>query len=395
MRDGTLCVALIGIGWAGTMHAKALNHLCNMEIVRKTVCALEDTAGEFAARYGFEGYTSRFEEVIADPEIDVVDIVTPPNLHKEMTIAAVRAGKHVICEKPLLGYFGLPDDPPQIGAVSREKMLLAVRREMDEMEAAIRESGKTFCFAANWLYSPAFVRAAQLIRARKTTVVQMQGLVGHKGSPAPYVRYWNRSGGGTLARNMVHPLGAALYLKRMEMEARGLSFGVESVFCDCSQVTKEIENRYIAANPVDTEDWAHVVYTFTDGTKAVLTAADTVLGEARNTFDIYGNDAVFHCNFSPSHLLDAYFADERGIESEEISEKSDHNLGHKYVGICEETIRGYYAEMQDFMECIRDGREPRAGFALAREATELVQIAYCSAEQGRRVRIAQYAPDLY
>ncbi len=52
-------------------------------------------------RLGVEKTTTNWEEIINDPEIDVVSVATPPNLHKQMTIAALEAGKHVLCEKPL------------------------------------------------------------------------------------------------------------------------------------------------------------------------------------------------------------------------------------------------------------------------------------------------------
>ena len=51
-----------------------------------------------------------FAELIADRELDVIDICTPPNLHAEMIVAAMQAGKHVICEKPFAGYFGRDGD---------------------------------------------------------------------------------------------------------------------------------------------------------------------------------------------------------------------------------------------------------------------------------------------
>lgn len=383
MQNGKLCIALIGIGWAGTMHAKAYQRVYGRSIVLKTVCGLEPTIGEFAEKYGFQGYTKDFDQVLRDPEVDVVDLVTPPNLHVAMAIRAMWAGKHVICEKPLTGYFGRSGDPEQVGSVSRRKMFDAVKEELEELEQVIRETGNTFCFAANWIYSPAFQRACQLVRAKGTTVLQVQGLVGHKGSPASYVKHWSRSGGGTLGRNIAHPLGAAVYLKQLEMEGRGLDFQIKSVMCDCSQVTRQVENQYIQAAPVDTEDWAHAIFTFGDGTKVVVTAADTFLGECTNSLEIFGNDAVFKCHFSPTNLLEAYFSDDRGIEGLEISEKSDHNIGHMLAGVCEETVRGYYGEIQDFVECILNGREPLASFALAKELILLTQAAYCAAEEGR------------
>ena len=378
-------VALVGAGWAGEMHAKAYERTYGVNLERKVVCALEPSLPAFAARHHFQSYTDNFETVLKDPEIDVVDVVTPPNLHKSMVIAALRAGKHVICEKPLTGYFGMAGDPERVGDVAKDKMLRQIRRDMAEIEQALSESGKRFFYAENWLYAPAFVRACQLILKKGTTVVQMRGIAGHKGSHAAYTGRWAKSGGGTAARNLIHPIGAALYLKRLERNAKGLPYGVASVYCDCSRVTEHIEKRHIAASPVDVEDFSHIILTFVDGTKATLTAADLYLGQALNLFEIYGNDAVFRCNYTPNDLLDAYFSDDKGIEDEWITEKSDHNLGRQHALVADELIRGYYGEIQDFMECIRDNREPVSGFALAKEAMEMVSLAYCSAEQGKRV----------
>ena len=384
-----ICVALVGIGWAGTMHAKAYNRVYGVDVRRKTVCGLEENLPEFAARYSFEQFTRDFGEVLADPEIDVIDITTPPFLHAEMIMEAMKAGKDVICEKPLTGYFGLPEDEKPIGAVSKAKMLREVKRTIDGIEAVMKATGRRFFYAENWVYAPAFIRACELMLQKGTTIVQMDSIAGHKGSPASYVKYWEQSGGGVLTRNLIHPLSAAIHAKRLEMERKGLKYGVKAVSCDCSQVMKGVENRFIQAAPVDTEDWAHIVVTFSDGTKATLTSGDTFVGESVTTFDMYGNDAVFKCRFSQADLLDVYFSDDRGIEDAYFVEKNDSNIGHHRAIVSEEIIRGYYGEIQDFMECLRDGREPLAGFPLAREAAELSQIAYLSAEANRTLFLSE------
>ena len=390
MFQGKISVGLVGIGWAGTMHANAYNHIHGVAVDLKTVCALEPNVPEFAEQYQFRGYTREFQELLDDPEIDVIDITTPPNLHKSMVIQAMRAGKHVICEKPLTGYFGRPGDPERVGETDKAKMLMDVRGEMAEIAQAAKETGRKFCYAENWIYAPAFQRACQLVKAKGTTVVQMDSFLCHKGSPAQYVKIWSKSGGGTLSRNLTHPLSTAVYLKKLEMESKGLPFGVKSILCDCSQVTRNIENRYIEADPLDTEDWSHAIVTFSDGTKATLTAAHTFVGDSVNRFAIDGNDAVMKCNFAPNNLLDVYFSDDKGLEDEFITEKDDHKLGIKHAAICEELIRGYYGELQDFIECIAYDREPLVGLEIAMEVLDLVQLAYYSAEQGRCVEIAEF-----
>lgn len=102
-----------------------------------------------------------------------------------------------------------------------------------------------------------------------------------------------------------------------------------------------------------------MVLTFNDGSKAILTATDIYLGEMVNSLSIYGNDAVLKCNFTPNNLLNVYFSDEQGIESELIMEKSDHNIGHQSALVADDFLRGYFSEIQDFMECIYYDRQPR------------------------------------
>ena len=63
--------------------------------------ATKSLAKESAKRYGFNKWTTKWEDVISDKNIDIIDIITPTNLHKPIAIAAAEAGKHIFCEKPL------------------------------------------------------------------------------------------------------------------------------------------------------------------------------------------------------------------------------------------------------------------------------------------------------
>lgn len=385
MKNNRISVGLVGAGWAGEMHAKAYERVYGVPADLKTVCALSPDLAAFARRYNFRNWTEDFNTLLEDPEIDVIDIASPPGLHKDMIIKALEAGKHVICEKPLTGYFGLPGDSETVGDVSKEKMLTSIRKDIDEIEKVLRESGRTFFYAENWLYAPAFVRACDLVLKKRTAVLEIRSFAAHKGSHAGYVRTWAGSGGGTILRNLIHPIGAALYLKHIEAANKGSAGGVASLYCDCARVTEGIDKGHIAASPLDVEDYSHLLLTFRDGTKAELTSTDLCLGGLRNNFEIYGNDAVYFCRFNPNDLLEAYISDDRGLDGELLMEKSEHSLGYQSISIEDELVRGYYGEIQDFMECLRDGRQPRSGFSLAKEAMEIACLAYVSAEQGRRL----------
>ena len=101
-------VGLIGGGFMGKAHSLAYSAVpmffwpSEIMPVKHTVAEFTDElASEAAARFGFANSTSDWKTLVEDPEIDLIDIATPNNTHAEIAIAALRAGKHVICEKPL------------------------------------------------------------------------------------------------------------------------------------------------------------------------------------------------------------------------------------------------------------------------------------------------------
>ncbi|GIQ66211.1 hypothetical protein PACILC2_47790 [Paenibacillus cisolokensis] len=104
----TLNVGMIGAGFMGKAHSLSFAAMpmffwpAPAIPVRKMVADVtEEAAAEAAKRLGFELYTADWREVVEHPDIDVIDIVTPNNSHAEIAIAAAKAGKHIICEKPL------------------------------------------------------------------------------------------------------------------------------------------------------------------------------------------------------------------------------------------------------------------------------------------------------
>ena len=103
----SLGIALIGTGFMGKAHAFAYRavHAAYPEVpeVRLEIVADVSAAGaeQAAAQYGFARATGNWRDAIEDPKVDVVSITTPNSFHKEMALAAIAAGKHVHCEKPL------------------------------------------------------------------------------------------------------------------------------------------------------------------------------------------------------------------------------------------------------------------------------------------------------
>src|ERR1700745_524315 len=103
-------VGLVGCGFVAELHMYAYRRVYGVDVEVKAVAARGNHVVDFARRHKIPNAHRGFAELIADNDIDVVDICTPPNLHACMIVDAMRAGKHVICEKPLAGYFGRDGD---------------------------------------------------------------------------------------------------------------------------------------------------------------------------------------------------------------------------------------------------------------------------------------------
>ena len=191
----TIGVGLIGTGYMGKCHALAWTGVHavfdDTPIVRRVMlCEVEEgLARRRADEFGFESSTDDWRALIADPGVEVVSITTPNALHAPMAIAALEAGKHVWCEKPM--------------APSLE--------EAERMAAAARASGCVAILGYNYIQSPAIRFIDKLLKSDAI------GLLTHfrlemdedfmADSEAPFSwRSQARSGYGALDDFAVHPL---------------------------------------------------------------------------------------------------------------------------------------------------------------------------------------------
>ena len=165
------------------------------EIELQTVADVTEAAAlQAASDFGFARATSDWMEIIRHPEIDVVDITAPNALHEEMALAAIAAGKHVYCEKPL---------------ASRSE---AARRMAEAAEAAGIRTQVGF----NYLCNPMLACAREMIRSGELGEVR-----GYRGlhcedymadAASPYTFRHDPEGGGALADIGSHALATAEFL---------------------------------------------------------------------------------------------------------------------------------------------------------------------------------------
>src|ERR1044072_8179579 len=133
-----LGIGLVGTGYMGKCHALAWNGVAPVfgDVERPRLVALAEINAELAAKkaaeFGFQTSTGNWRDLLANPEIDVISVTTPNQFHAEMAIAALEAGKHVWCEKPMAPAYA-----------DAERMLATAER-----------SGKVAALGYNYIQNP-------------------------------------------------------------------------------------------------------------------------------------------------------------------------------------------------------------------------------------------------
>lgn len=147
MKKDTLNIGLVGYKFMGKAHSNAFRKVGmffepSMKIGMKAICGRDEAwVKESAKKFGWEDYETSWEDLIKRDDIDAIDITAPSNYHKEIALAAAKAGKHVFCEKPLA--LNLKD--------------------AREMLAAVKEANVKHQIGFNYRFAPAVQLAKKLI----------------------------------------------------------------------------------------------------------------------------------------------------------------------------------------------------------------------------------------
>jgi len=387
-------IGLVGTGLAGRFHLNNYTKLRGFKADIVAICSKDADLASLAGNYSIPDYYDDLRYLLERKDIDVIDLCTPTDLHEALCIEIARAGKHIICEKPLTGYFGKDQAEELVGfKVSKALMLKETLRGCDRVAKALEENKVKFMYAENWIYAPPFTKLKKLIKVSGGTILDIRADQSHSGSAAAYSRKWKTSGGGALMRLGAHPVGGALHLKHYEgLLKYGHPIRPKSVFAEVGQHTK-IESflketkKYIVSAWEDVEDWGVIVITFEDQSTATVFSSDGVLGGVRNTMNVYLSNAVMNMNMNPHDVLEVYAPEPHIFGDEYIAEKLETKAGWNFPSPDEDWVRGYPQELEDFVEALLEDREPVSGILLARDVVEVIYAAYQSAEEGRRVEL--------
>ena len=209
-------IAIVGAGsFAKSMHLPNLQELSNLYHIRAIVSATGSNAKVTAEQYGADYFTTDFEEVLNDPEIDAILICTRHHLHARQVIAALNAGKHVYCEKPL----ALTKD-------ELESVISCYGLSLDDFASGRPKVGYAdiqpiLTVGFNRRFSPAAVKAKEIIKARINPLVVVYRV------NAGYIPLDNwvqgDEGGGRIIGEACHMFDLFNYLTGAEVESIDVS----------------------------------------------------------------------------------------------------------------------------------------------------------------------------
>ena len=264
-----LGIGLIGTGYMGKCHALAWNAVAPVfgDVERPRLRMLaevsEDLARQKALEFGFERATSDWRALVNDPEVDVVSVTTPNQFHAPMAIAALAAGKHVWCEKPMA---------PTLS-------------EAQSMQAAWKASGTTAVLGYNYIQNPSIRLIRSLIRdgaigaVNHVRVEMDEDFMADPEGPFSW-RNQREAGYGALDDFAVHPLSLL----------RTLFGNVERVFGD---MAKPYPDRPLAGGgrrPVETFDLATILLRIEGGISGFVTVSRCAWGrKGRIQLQVFGD----------------------------------------------------------------------------------------------------------
>jgi len=265
----TIGVGLIGTGYMGKCHALAWGSVRAVfgDGPRPVLAHLAEVNAELAARkadeFGFARATGDWRELIADPAVEVVSVTTPNAFHAEMAIAALEAGKHVWCEKPMA--VALPD--------------------AERMAAAAEASGRTAVLGYNYIQNPLMRQIGSLLAEGaigRVNHVRLEMDEDFMADPEALF-YWKSeasSGYGALDDFGVHPLSLLRVL-----------FGpVTRVMAQLSKPYADRPTREGTRRDVETFDVASILFEMGEGINGVMALSRSAWGrKGRIALQIFGS----------------------------------------------------------------------------------------------------------
>ena len=322
---------IVGVGNIAPLHALAIQAVPEAELVA-VATRNADRGRVFTEKYGGRWYAD-YAELLQRPDVDVVAICTPHDLHAPMAIAAAQVGKQVLCEKPM----------------ARSTV------ECNAMIAACERAGVTLGVVFQSRFEALSLQLKRLIDegALGRIVWNSANTIWYRTDDyylsGPWRGKWEHEGGGVLINQAIHAIDLMLWLTgipdRVTAQTRTLNHAIE------------------------VEDGALAILEYADNRLGLIQATTAAYPGYAERLEIYGTrgSAIYHKG-------------EGRLEWHLLDPREDHvleaNISSGAANPMDITAAGHIAVFQDFAEAIRQGRRPAIDGIEGRRSIEVVEAIY-------------------
>ena len=370
-------VALIGYALMGRAHSNAYRQVSRFFSPKltprlKVVCGRDrKKVARAAAQLGWEEWATDWREVVAREDIQVVDVVTPGDSHAEIAIAAARAGKAVLCEKPLANTV----------------------KEAKAMVAAVQKAGVTNMICHNYRRAPAVVLARQLVASGKLGRIYhyrgtyLQDWIVDPELPLLWRFQKEKAGSGALGDILSHSLDLGRYV--LGSEVTEVAGALETY----------IKHRPLLEDPkkkgrVTVDDAALCLVRFANGALGSIEGTRLAPGRKNyNRFEVNGSKGSLAFNLERLNELE-YFSSEdegsvQGFHQIMVTDAAHHQYikgwwppGH-LIGYEHTFVHTVY----DFLEAVASGKRVRPDFEDGLRNQAVLEAIERAAQMRRWVKV--------
>ena len=377
----TLRVALIGYSFMGSIHAQAWTTAprffeLDVEPVLAAVCGRDkEGAQRFANKFGIGRVETDWRTLVEDPDIDAVDICVPGNLHAEIAIAALQAGKHVLCEKPLANTLA-----------EAEKMVLAA--EEAKANGALAMVGFSYRRTPALAYARELVRDGRLGTIRHIRASYLQDWIVDEEFPLVWRLEKDQAGSGALGDIGAHILDLAQYVtghRIAGISALTQTFVKTRPLPGSSSGLKAQGDAAAGRGVVTVDDAAVIIGRTAEGALATFEATRFAAGR-KNAIRLEVNGSLGSVAFDFEDLNELWFHDHtEPAESSGFRRILVTEPQHPYAGAWWPAGHGlgydhaFVHQAADFARCVAAGQQAEPSFEDGLQIQRLLDAAENSA----------------
>ena len=338
---------IVGLGMVADFHAQAIAHVSGAKLVAVTSRNAEKTRA-FAAKHGAAIACATVEELVARPEVEVVCVTTPASVHRESSLAAIRAGKHLVIEKPLEITVERTDEILRAADAAGVKIAAIFQGRFGEGAQTVKAAVEAGRFGR-------MVMASVAVKWHRTA----QYYSGTRGT-------WSVDGGGASMAQAIHGIDLLQWFAGMPAEVMAWT-------------TRRVHTG------IEAEDTACAAVKFADGALGTIEASTALWPGWQRRIELCGEHGSVA--LEDDHITRWEFREARPEDEKIRAAKDAAALGSGASAPNAISFVGHQRQIQDLVDAIREGRRPAVDGHEGRKAVAIVRAIYESAERGGVVRL--------